>query len=637
MASAIRHRGPDDSGFWCDDQAGVALGQRRLAIIDLSPAGHQPMPSASGRFVVVFNGEIYNFRELRAELEAAGMAPSWRGHSDTEVLLAAIEAWGDVGALERLNGMFALALWDRQTRTLLLARDRLGEKPLYFGRHGDTFLFGSELKALQAHPAFRADLDRNALTSFFRYSYVPTPHSIWHGVQKLRAGHYIKVTDQGCTLGPMTSYWDFAQIARMGRADLEADEPNRVDELDRLLREAVRSRMVADVPLGAFLSGGIDSSTVVALMQAQSTRPVRTFTIGFEEAEYDEMAHAEGVARHLGTDHTSLVLTPSDALDVVPKLPEMFDEPFADSSQIPTYLVSHMTRQHVTVALSGDGGDELFGGYNRYFLAQRFLKARSLVPSAMHAPLAYLLRSAAAGRMAELAMAAVPERYRFRAVGDRLPKIADVLLSDRPELLYRKLVSHSDQPSDIVLGGTELPSIHGAGLPFADFRDAMMYLDTLTYLPDDILTKVDRASMAVSLETRVPMLDHRVVEFAWRLPASSKFSGGQGKRILRDVLYRYVPQSLMERPKMGFGVPIDTWLTGPLRDWAESLLDPSRLKSEGVLDPRPIRTMWEEHVSGRRRWHYHLWDVLMFQAWWEKQRSHKSLTVEAVPPIASAA
>ena len=619
MIGAVAHRGPDDEGVWRDESAGIALGQRRLAVIDLSAAGHQPMVSASGRYVVTYNGEIYNYRALRATLEQAGAAPAWRGHSDTEVMLAAFDHWGVSGALERLNGMFAIALWDRQERRLILARDRLGEKPLYYGHAGASLLFGSELKALAAHPDFRGEVDREALTQYLRYAYVPAPRSIWRGVWKLPPGHYVEIADQGRSIGTPVAYWDFPARAAEGAAAPLPDGPALIDELEALLKDSVLLRMEADVPLGAFLSGGVDSSLIVALMQAQSARKVRTFTIGFHEQSHNEAEHAAAVAAHLGTEHTELYVTAADALALVPRLPEMWDEPFADSSQIPTHLVSALTRQHVTVGLSGDGGDELFGGYNRYLQGMRVMElGRRLGPRAS-GMLAALLRSRAGIGAATGLMRLAPARRRHLGLADRLPRIGLALEAGSPEALYRRLVAQFDSPSELVLGGGE-PAADAAPPAFADFRQTMMYLDTMTYLPDDILTKVDRASMAVALESRVPYLDHRVVELAWRLPMSAKIRDGKGKWILREILDRYVPRSLIERPKMGFAVPVGAWLNGALRDWAEDLLDPRRLASEGFFEPSAVRALWDSqkrHGGQQAR----LWTVLMFQAWWREQES----------------
>jgi asparagine synthase (glutamine-hydrolysing) len=636
MTLTIAHRGPDDSGAWLDQPAGVALGHRRLSIIDLSAAGLQPMASASGRYVIVYNGEIYNYRVLRRELESLGTT-GWRGHSDTEVILRAMDQWGIRGALERLNGMFAFAVWDRELRKLTLARDRIGEKPLYYGRVGGTFLFGSELKALAAHPAFESEVDRDALTLYLRHNYVPAPHSIWRGISKLPPAHLIEVSQGGRTIGAPQRYWDFRAVAEAGAAEPLPDGPELVDQLESLLKEAVAMRMEADVPLGAFLSGGIDSSTVVALMQAQSPRPVRTFTIGFHEQRYNEADHAREVAAHLGTDHTELYVTSKDALALIPRLGSIWDEPFSDSSQIPTYLVSELTRRHVKVSLSGDAGDELFGGYHRYIQAMRLWKAMAWSPPGARRLAARLFDAPLAGKTAD-ALAGLVPRYRMLNLADRLPKVGQVIAERTPEALYRRLVSHFKSPEEIVIGGREPPTaLTGAVPPFGDFRQTMMYLDTVTYLPDDILAKVDRAAMAVSLESRVPFLDHRVVEFAWRLPMSAKIKGGKGKHILRQVLYRHVPRHLVERPKMGFGVPIDDWLRGPLRDWAEDLIGESRLRTEGFFVPGPIRKLWDEHVSGRRNWHYYLWDILMFQAWWQEQGTALDVRDELGPAVAARA
>ncbi len=623
MVGRLVHRGPDDRGIWVDGVAGIALGHSRLAVLDLSEAGRQPMVSACGRYVIVFNGEIYNPLDLRRELEGVGHAPPWRGHSDTETLLAAVAAWGMEAALKKSVGMFALALWDRQSRTLTLARDRLGEKPLYYGWQGGVFLFGSELKALRAWPRFRAEVDRAALTLFLRHNYIPAPYSIYKVVRKLLPGTYLTVSAEQRQAAP-APYWSAAEVvARAQEEPFDGDEADAVEELDRLLRRSIAGQMVADVPLGAFLSGGYDSTNVVALMQAQSSRPVKTFTIGFHERAYNEAEHAKAVARHLGTDHTELYVTPREAMEVIPRLPAVYDEPFSDSSQIPTFLVAELTRRHVTVALSGDGGDELFGGYKRYMLGYRVWSKVGALPFFARSYLAWLC-TRAPGSLLERLQVALPPRARIPNLADRLPKLAEVLSHRDGESFYRQLVSHMKNPEQVVLGAREPDTLFtlGEGVPsLPDLRERMMYLDMVTYLPDDILVKVDRAAMAVSLETRIPLLDHRVVEFAWRVPLKYKFRNGQGKWLLRQVLYRHVPRKLMERPKMGFGVPIEHWLRGALRDWAEALLDEKALREQGFLDPRPIRRLWEEHVSGRRRWHYLLWDVLMFQAWLDAERS----------------
>jgi asparagine synthase (glutamine-hydrolysing) len=622
MADAIRHRGPDDSGVWSDTSAGIVLAQRRLSIIDLSPAGHQPMVSASGRYVIAFNGEIYNFNELRAALESDNAAPPWRGHSDTEVLLAAIEARGVRMALQAARGMFAFALWDARDRTLILARDRLGEKPLYYGRVGGSFAFGSELKALRAHPDWCASIDRGALALLMRHNYVPSPYSIYQGIRKLPAGHLL--TLQWEAKDPVVEpYWSARKVAESGfRAPTTMPHAALTDALDTLLRDAVAHQMIADVPLGAFLSGGIDSSVVVALMQAQSARPVKTFTIGFTEEGYDEATHAAAVARHLGTAHTELYVTPREAMAVIPRLPMIYDEPFADSSQIPTFLVSQLARSHVTVSLSGDGGDELFGGYNRYLLGKHLWRKLSLMPAGVRSALARLAKAVPAHTWSALMkplMPLAPARYRVGLPGDKLHKLADAMAHPDLDSLYRDLVSHWKAPHELMLGAQEPPTLlsEAGNLSIDDPVARMMFLDLMTYLPDDILAKVDRAAMAVSLETRVPLLDHRVVEFAWQVPMAAKVNARGTKQLLRRVLDRYVPAELIDRPKMGFGVPIDSWLRGPLRAWAEALLDPARLRREGFLDPGPVRESWQQHLAGQRYCHYPLWNVLMFQAWLE--------------------
>lgn len=629
MADILRHRGPDDDGYWCDSEQRIGLGHQRLAIVDLSPAGHQPMPSASGRYVIAFNGEIYNHLLLREALADGAQATAWRGHSDTETLLAGFDAWGIQDTVERAIGMFAFAVWDRQTNTLTLGRDRIGEKPLYYGWQGQgnnaVFLFGSELKALRAHPAFENNVNRGAMSLQLRHNTIPAPYSIYEGIAKLLPGSLLSVSMQQRE-PQVRAYWSGVQAAESGVANpFIGSAGQAVDELEGLLKDAVRQQMMADVPLGAFLSGGVDSSTVVALMQAQSSRPVKTFTIGFHEAGYNEAEHARAVAMHLGTDHTELYVTPEQAMAVIPRLPTLYDEPFSDSSQIPTFLVSQLAKQHVTVSLSGDAGDELFCGYNRYQMTANLWRKLSVMPLLMRELAANGLSSVSPqswNRLADAVKGLLPRSARFANIGDKLHKGAGVLASQSADALYLGLVSHWHDPGSVVIGGHEPSTLLTGAAPVLDGLDdvqRMMALDMLTYLPDDILVKVDRAAMGVSLETRVPFLDHRVVEFAWRLPQSMKLRDGQTKWTLRQVLYRHVPQALIERPKMGFGVPIGDWLRGPLRDWAESLLDEARLRNEGFFDPAPIRRKWDEHISGQRNWEYQLWNVLMFQAWLEHQ------------------
>lgn len=613
MARSLAHRGPDDQGLWFDAEAEAALIHRRLSIIDLSPAGHQPMVSADGRYVMSYNGEVYGFQSLAAELAEAGH--KFRGHSDTEVILESFASNGIEPTLKQMIGMFAIALWDRHERSLTLMRDRLGIKPLYWAQFGRLFLFGSELKALRAHPGWSPRIDRAAVAAFMRHNYVPAPLTIYEGVHKLEPGCVLTLPWRGEP--SIARFWDARAVALDGmRRPLEGTDAELTEQLETLLQDAVARRMIADVPLGAFLSGGIDSSTVAALMQAANSSKVRTFSIGFEIPGYNEAPQAAAVACHLGTDHTELTVTASQALDLIPKLPEWYDEPFADSSQIPTYLVSAMTRRHVTVALSGDGGDELFAGYNRYQLTQRFWRSLSLLPHRLRKGTAAAVTAISANRWTSL-LSALPARIRPPQAGDKMHKAAAVLRLDSPDAVYRRLVSHWE-PGEVMLHAIEPASLLDDPTIAAQFPDLlarMQFLDLVTYLPDDILTKVDRASMAVALEARVPLLDHRVVEFSWRLPGNAKIRGNVSKWLLRQVLYRHVPPALVERPKMGFGIPLGEWLRGPLRDWAETLLDEQRLREAGLLDTATVRRFWKEHLSGSRNWQYLIWDVLMLEAW----------------------
>lgn len=605
----MKHRGPDSQGYWEDADANIGLGHVRLAIIDLSEAGHQPMVSACGRYVVVLNGEIYNHLALRELLQVQSRAPDWRGHSDTETLLAAIAAWGLETTLQSLVGMFAFAVWDRDARTLSLARDRMGEKPLYWGHAGEALVFASELKALRGMPGFNTAPDKTALTLMMRHNYIPAPFSVYEDIKKLPPGHYITLTAEDCrqrSLPPSSAYWSARQVAEEGKAQALSfsREEDAVDALEEVLTTAIRGQMMADVPLGAFLSGGVDSSLVVALMQALSANAVNTYAIGFEEPAFNEAEYAREVAAHLGTRHTELYVSAQDALDVVPRLPDIYDEPFADSSQIPTVLLMQMASQHVTVALSGDGGDELFGGYSRYQRAQRWWDKRSSMPGLMRKPF---------GSLAQTLGRALPGNS-----AGQLDKFGRLMHAEGSGPFYRQFVSYWEDPAAVINGGRLAPTVFDqpSGLPFADH---MMLLDTQTYLPDDILVKVDRAAMAASLETRVPLLDHRVYAFSQRLTPQYKFRDGQGKWLLRQVLYRHVPEVLIDRPKKGFGVPVGQWLRGPLKDWAQSLLDPAHLARHGVFNAEPVTKKWQSHLAGHHDWSAHLWGVLMTQAWLDAQ------------------
>ena len=645
MTTTLRHRGPDDDGYFQDVAAGVALGHRRLSVIDLSPEGHQPMTSASGRYVIVFNGEVYNHQSLRCEL--APLGATFRGHSDTEVMLAAIEHWGLEQAVKRFVGMFAFVLWDRRERSLALVRDRLGIKPLYYGWIGSLFVFGSELKALRQCPGFANPVNRDALCLLLRHNYIAAPHAIYQGIRKLQPGTWLTVTsemaasriDAAALAAKAQTYWSARDVAQAGVADrLRLTDADATDELEKLLRDAIGLRMEADVPLGAFLSGGVDSSLVVALMQAQAARPVKTFSIGFREKSYDEAVYARAVARHLGTEHHELYVTAQDALSVVPKLPAMFDEPFSDASQIPTFLLSRLARSHVTVSLSGDGGDELFGGYKRYFVARNIERCLDWMPARMQRYAARSL-SRRTDFYASLLVGAnrcVPARMRLKRPRSKVRALASMLEAGSQEQRYRLLVSHLRDPARAVLHAEEPPmelGDPGLGSEVREAFERMMVSDLVAYLPGDVLTKVDRASMAVSLEARVPLLDHRVAEYAWRVPMHQKVRGREGKWLLRQVLYRHVPRRLIDRPKKGFDVPLGAWLRGPLRDWAESLLEPGRLRAEGYFDPTYVRTMFADHLAGRVDAGARLCDVLMFQAWLEEAGHDSARSCGVAPAV----
>lgn len=624
MARRLHHRGPDDQGVWTDEATGIALVHTRLAIQDLSAAGAQPMQSACGRFVIAFNGEVYNHQDLRQQLQNEGRAPAWRGHSDTETLLAAVSAWDLEATLKAAEGMWAIALWDRQARTLQLARDRAGEKPLYWGWQGQgsarTLLFGSELKALIAHPACERRIDRNALTALFRYKNLPAPLSIYQGIFKLRPGQILTVTRER-TEPVLTSYWSVAERVRHALANpFTGSFSEAVNATESALMKSIQAQQISDVPLGAFLSGGVDSSLVVALLQAQSQRPVKTFTIGFEAAGFDESPHAEAVARHLGTDHTTWRISDKEAREVIPELPSIWCEPFADSSQIPTLLVSRAARRHVSVALSGDAGDELFAGYNRYALTDRLWHRLSPLPLPMRKLMATTLTAVSPARWTALGHW-FPGGTPLAQLGDKLHKAAGVLTAADVADLHRRLLCHWPDPTALVLEAEEPRTV------FDETADAlhgvpdilrMQALDFAGYLSDDILAKVDRAAMATSLETRVPFLHTGVMDLAWSMPTSYHLHQGQSKALLRQVLYRHVPKTLIERPKMGFGVPLAQWLRGPLRAWAEDLLAEASMRHAGLLAVEPIRAAWSEHLSGKRNHAYRLWDVLMFQAWQQK-------------------
>lgn len=634
MGHALRHRGPDAGTGWSDPEAGIWLCHRRLAVVELSEAGAQPMATPDGRAQIIFNGEAYNAADLRPELEAAGYR--FRGHSDTEVLLYGCRHWGVEKTLGRLCGMFAFAYWDSAERTLTLARDRLGKKPLYWARTPTSFIFASELKSLMLHPDAPREIDRDSVAEYLRLLYVPDPNSIYQGVGKVGPGEILTFHLPSRQIG-RSAYWSVLDAAERGLADPFTGSPEEaVDETESLVGDATRIRLVSDVPLGAFLSGGIDSSTVVAMMQRHGEGPTRTFAIGYSDANYDEARHAREVAAHLGTDHVELILEPADALGVIPSLATMFDEPFADVSQIPTYLVSKLARQHVTVALSGDGGDEVFAGYNRHVAAGGLLRRLNRLSRPLRKSLAGVLRSLPPDRWQAL-LSPLPSRFRPRAVGEKLHKLAPLLELDEIEQ-YRRVSSHWHDPAALVVDGAERPGpMEDRALRdrFPDTVAWMRYLDLITFLPGDILTKVDRASMAVSLEARAPLLDHRLVEFSFRIPSALHLRNGEGKWLLRRVLERHVPKRLFDRPKTGFGMPVGEWLRGPLRPWAEEILSERRIRDSGLLRPEPIRNLWARHLAGQANGQYELWPVLMLLSWLEAQPGTAAFPAEA-PALAAA-
>jgi asparagine synthase (glutamine-hydrolysing) len=635
MQRQLAHRGPDDYGVWVDAECGVAFAHRRLSIVDLSPAGHQPMVSGSGRFVLTFNGEIYNHSLLREALAASGASIEWRGHSDTETLLAHIEHFGLEKTLESARGMFAFGLWDRANQTLFLVRDRAGEKPLYYGWCGGSFAFASELKALKVHPEWNSEIDRGALALLLRHNYIPAPFSIYGNISKLSPGSILRLSRDDVRRKRQPSiypYWSLLKIAATGaRAPFLGTDHEAVAKLETLAGDAIQLQQLSDVPLGAFLSGGIDSSLIVALMREYGSGPVHTFTIGFEQREYNEAPYARAVARHLGTHHTELIVSAEQAMSIVARIPQIYDEPFSDSSQIATVLVAELAQRHVKVSLSGDGGDELFGGYNRYFMGRTFRKSLRWLPLPVRRAIAQAVEGCSPSLLNAVLrpLGTLAHSLRVAQPSDKAYKAAEVFALPDNVAVYRRLVSHWDSPEDVIAGVQEPPTTLDRLLGRSDiansFEQWMMTADAVTYLPDDVLAKVDRAAMCVSLETRAPYLDHRLMEFAFSLPLSMKIRGGRGKWLLRELLKKYVPEHLMDRPKMGFAIPIDDWLRGPLREWAEELLSPSRLKREQFFDPSAIRKKWLEHVTGRRNWQHHLWDILMFQSWLEHQKGDSKL------------
>jgi asparagine synthase (glutamine-hydrolysing) len=628
MTNTLAHRGPDDEGVWLDKDSGIAFGHRRLAIQDLSKEGHQPMESICGRYIIVFNGEVYNYKKLRKEIDSNCQTFEWRGQSDTEVMLASITLWGLEKAVQKLQGMFAFALWDRKARTLQLVRDRIGEKPLYYGWLGNTFLFGSELKAFQVYPSWNGKIDRGALKQFLRYNYVPTPHCIYQDFHKLLPGSILTLDSPEKREIPLR-YWSLSEVARKGiKYPYKGSIADCVRSIDDVLRSSIEHQMIADVPIGAFLSGGIDSSTVVALMQSLSNCPIKTYTIGFDYSRYNEAKEAKIIAQHLGTEHTELYISSDDAHNVIPDLPFLYDEPFADSSQIPTFLVAKLAKHDVTVVLSGDGGDELFGGYNRHIYGPHLWSSMNHCPVLFRKILAKILLNLSPQQWDSLfgkRFISLFFRKTPALIGEKIHKTAICLPSLNVKDFYLSIISQWQNPENVVLNDSGRNTDELRMPLLKNVMENFLLFDGLSYLPDDILTKVDRASMGIGLEARVPFLNHDVIDLAWQIPAKWKVRNGQGKWILRKVLYQYLPENLFNRPKMGFSIPIDNWLRGPLKEWADELLNEKRLINEGFFNPASIRTIWEEHLSGKFNWQYKLWGVLMFQAWYENNEMNSKI------------
>ena len=636
MSATLIHRGPDDSGTWVNEESGIAFGHQRLSIVDLSSVGHQPMISPCGKFSVIFNGEIYNHLQLREKLNNSKYKQSWRGHSDTETLVSAFSQWGIEKTLNQLVGMFAIAVWNIKTKKLYLIRDRFGEKPLYYGWSNGIFLFGSELKALRSYKGFNNEIDRSSLSLYMQYMYVPSPYSIFKDIYKLDPGCILEIDSIGAMQSPkqITSFtfnskgvgikqwYSLSDIVKNSQNNLITDENEAVELLEKTLLESVQSQLISDVPLGAFLSGGIDSSVIVSLMQKVSKKPVETFTIGFEESAFNEAIYAKEVAKYLGTDHHELYVTASDAFKVIPHLPTLYDEPFADSSQIPTYLVSKLAKQKVTVSLSGDAGDELFGGYNRYLWGSRIWSKAKWIPPNLRSIVGGVIQKLPVSEWDKLGHS-LPNKYRVSSMGDKAHRMAHRLKTVKNlDDMYHSLVTEGYREESLVVNDglvleTKVDNYNIIS-SISESEQRMMLWDSLTYLPDDILTKVDRAAMGVSLETRIPFLDHRVAELAWRLPLEMKIKNGEGKWPVRQVLYKYVPRELIERPKAGFAVPVGQWIRGPLREWASDLLDETRIQREGYFNPKLVKELWEQHLSGRHDWTPRLWAILMFQAWLDK-------------------